>query len=514
MTSTAHPWQSVELTLRSAATAWANAYADCDVWAVFRHDDGTELRRPAFWDGGDIWRVRFAPTKPGRWRWTSASAPHDAGLAGRTGEIVAVEDEQLPKVDRFRRHGFWTIPSGGRNLRHADGTSALMVADTPWALPWRATLEQCEIYAADRAAKGFNAALLMSVQPDRGAVGPRDRTAPDGFDVGFEDLPDGHLLRLNPAYFQYLDGIAAILLRHGIAPVWQPVFHGFGWKGLGVAGLVVPAEEYARYCRYLVARYGAQPAMWLVAADGDGRAPGVDPGGWEIERWDAYGHPTGLHYAPHQEPFAYHDRPWLDFQWCQTGHTGEHLPNRVATMWERAPAKAVANGEPTYENIGRPGRAAGWWQGHEAWMNLCAGGTMGVVYGAGSLWQWRLTTTEEHPAWCMAEAASWREALDFAGSAHVGAMARILAGLELDGMAPDFLHCVARPALLVPRRLLIVYLHDGGLMRVARRPEDVPHFWRLFDAKTGDLLATGEGLEPFQTGDGPRVVVYTARPAA
>ncbi len=135
MTSTAHPWQSVELTLRSAATAWANAYADCDVWAVFRHDDGTELRRPAFWDGGDIWRVRFAPTKPGRWRWTSASAPHDAGLAGRTGEIVAVEDEQLPKVDRFRRHGFWTIPSGGRNLRHADGTSALMVADTPWALP-------------------------------------------------------------------------------------------------------------------------------------------------------------------------------------------------------------------------------------------------------------------------------------------------------------------------------------------------------------------------------------------
>ena len=39
MTSRAHPWQSIELALRSAATAWANAYADCDVWAVFRHDD-------------------------------------------------------------------------------------------------------------------------------------------------------------------------------------------------------------------------------------------------------------------------------------------------------------------------------------------------------------------------------------------------------------------------------------------------------------------------------------------
>jgi hypothetical protein len=51
---------------------------------------------------------------------------------------------------------------------------------------------------------------------------------------------------------------------------------------------------------------------------------------------------------------------------------------------------ASANGEPTYENGGRRGRAAGWWQGHEAWCNLCAGGSMGVVYGAGSLWQWRL----------------------------------------------------------------------------------------------------------------------------
>ena len=58
-------------------------------------------------------------------------------------------------------------------------------------------------------------------------------------------------------------------------------------------------------------------------------------------------------------------------------------------MWEKQPAKAIANGEPTYENIGAPGRAAGWWQGHEAWNNLTAGGTMGVVYGAGSLWQWR-----------------------------------------------------------------------------------------------------------------------------
>jgi uncharacterized protein DUF4038 len=45
---------------------------------------------------------------------------------------------------------------GGRNLIHADDTPVLLVADTAWSLPWRATEEQCRIYAADRRVKGFN----------------------------------------------------------------------------------------------------------------------------------------------------------------------------------------------------------------------------------------------------------------------------------------------------------------------------------------------------------------------
>ena len=52
-------------------------------------------------------------------------------------------------------------------------------------------MKQCEVYAHDRQAKGFNAVLLMSVQPDMDARGPRDRSADEGFDVGFEDLRAG-----------------------------------------------------------------------------------------------------------------------------------------------------------------------------------------------------------------------------------------------------------------------------------------------------------------------------------
>ncbi len=87
---------------------------------------------------------------------------------------------------------------------------------------------------------------------------------------------------MRPAYFQYLDQLVHILHQHQIAPILQPVFHGYGWKGLRVAGRTIPGDQYARYCRYLVARYGAAPAIYLVGADGYGKDPGVRPGGFAL----------------------------------------------------------------------------------------------------------------------------------------------------------------------------------------------------------------------------------------
>jgi hypothetical protein len=500
------PWQPVELVF-SSTQEFANPYTDVDVFVKFRHAQGMEIVRPAFWDGGGTWRVRFSsPLASGIWQWESLSAPQDPGLSGQRGELHVEASESK---NRFHRRGFWHIPPGCRNLYHADGTPALLVADTPWALPCRATVEQCQTYAQDRQAKGFNAALLMSVQPDRDARGPRSRTELDGFAVGFEDLPSGHINQLNVEYFQYLDKLANILVDHEIVPVWQPVFHGYGWKGLRVAGPVIQPQEYARYCRYLVARYGAMPAVWLVAADGDGYAPGVDPGGWEIERWDAYQHPTGIHYGPNRHPWAYQDRPWLDFQWCQTGHNGEHAPQRVAMMWEKRPVRAIANGEPTYENMGKAGRAAGWWQGHEAWSNLTAGGTMGVVYGAASLWQWRLSPTEQHQDWAIAAGASWREALEFEGSRYVGILSRVFEGLPFGEMQPDYHHTYGRAGLSVPGKLLVIYLPQGGGFEVVRT-DDVPAYYRVFDPRSGAEIGQGQGHGPIITDDGePRLVIFT-----
>ena len=109
----------------------------------------------------------------------------------------------------------------------------------------------------------------------------------------------------------------------------------------------------------------------------------------------------------------------------------------MATIWAQQPPKAVINVEPSYEHSGRRGVGEGWWQGHEAWSNVCAGATMGVGYGAASLWQWRLHPDEPgHAAYFLAADAGWREALGFEGSRYVGLVGKILDGLPLADAEP------------------------------------------------------------------------------
>ena len=236
---------------------------------------------------------------------------------------------------------------------------------------------------ADRQAKGFNAVLLMTVQPDMRAVGPRDRTADEGFDVGFEDLPTVTSASSNPGYFQHLRrpgrhpararhraGAAAGLLQGSAGRAWtSPARSSRRRSTRATAATSSPATAPGR-------------SIYLVGADGSGHEPQFPAGGAEMQTWDCYGQPTGIHYRPHADNRACQDADWLDFQWCQTGHGGEHVPERVADMWRNTPAKGVATASRPTRAPAAPAMRRGWWQGHEAWSNLCAGGTMGVVYGA------------------------------------------------------------------------------------------------------------------------------------
>ena len=465
------PWRTVELAFHSK-TQYKNPYVDIDLSVSFTSNQGDSLIRLAFWDGGSTWKVRFASPKPGvKWTWESISNnTRDSGLHGRSGSI------RVGQLLNHEEHGLLKMSRQGRNAVFHDGTPFFMVSGTAWAMPFRATLEQVEHYAKTRHDQGYNSTLLMSLQPDIKAEGPEGRNLVNAFERTFEDLHQGHINQLKPGYFQYLDSIVDILHENEIVPIFQPVFHGYGWKGLTTLGTKIEAEEYVRYCKYLLARYGSRPAIWLLSADNNGQDAGVKESGEMLEKWDCDGQPTGIHYNPFgiYEPewakdypdtkcmhydSSYQSADWLDFQWTQTGHKGLHDFSKVARMWKYKPAKGIANAEPTYEGMYNGTAGLDLWQMEEAWGNLMHGGTMGVFYGAAGLFQWKITPDEEGWQEWLNNDLSWEQALDLSGARYVGNVGKILSNFDPSDMEVIRLDTIQ--AIINTQNDLVAYLKPG-----------------------------------------------------
>lgn len=143
----------------------------------------------------------------------------------------------------------------------------------------------------------------------------------------------------------------------------------------------------------------------------------------------------------------------------------------------------MANGEPTYEGMGGGTVGLGWWQGHEAWLQLMHGGTMGVVYGAAGMWQWKLTGDEPGwPEWADA-GWSWREALELEGARYVGYVSRVFAGMPFADMAKHPELAEGHMLLAKPGTFYVSYLPEGGTISIEGVPAGLPLRW--FDPRRG-----------------------------
>ena len=250
------------------------------------------------------------------------------------------------------------------------------------------------------------------------------------------------------------------------------------------------------------------PALYLINLDGNALAPGVKPAGETIEKWDGYAQPVGLHYSPYDDWLAkwakdgdssccfhynrrYQDEKWLDFQWAQTGHDGLHLYHKVQRMFDNKPTKAGMNGESTYEGMGEGKLGLGWWQGEDAWNQLMHGGTMGVVYGAVSLWQWKITPDEPGwPEWTNAP-ISWRQALNFEGGKYVGLVSKAFKDFDFTDMERRWDLTEDNKPLLAKEGIFYVsYLNTGGDIKIKGVPVGLSYYW--FNPKTGAFENEGK----------------------
>jgi hypothetical protein len=156
-----------------------------------------------------------------------------------------------------------------------------------------------------------------------------------------------------------------------------------------------------QHWRYLIARWGAYPAIWCLAGEGTmpyylaadkARDQAMQKRGWtEMGRYvratDPFHHPITIHPSDSARNTV-EDASVLDFDMLQTGHSDRaSIPNTVKLVTASraaSPAMPVIDGEVCYEGILEQSRQEV--QRFMFWACMLSGAA-GHTYGANGIWQ-------------------------------------------------------------------------------------------------------------------------------
>ena len=339
-----------------------NPYLDVWVKAVFAGPSKI-ITLDGFWDGGNVWKIRFAPTEPGLWSYTTQS--NDPQLNGKNGQITALNSG---------REGFVVLdPDNAFAFGRSNGGQIFLMGDTFWngmsnvggILDYSTFKDYMDI----RAGQKFNfirsyvlAIYQSSVTPEHYNEGGR----------AFEPWdPDS----INPGYFKEVDRRIAYANSKGIA-----VHLLVGSDGTNMTGFFGWGNgKMERWVRYLAARYSAYDISWEGRAEYEEQGsvtPGYlalagNIGSW-IQTGDPYGHIQSMHTLDSNNELG--NENWLD--WIMHQSRDWLLITR-----DRSYGKPVMNEEFYYED----GIAEAAWPHHVDADTVRKGAWQVITHGASGL---------------------------------------------------------------------------------------------------------------------------------
>lgn len=285
-------WGHADVVLRGPADG--NPYIDVQLRAQFTQGDRT-IDVPGFWDGDDVYKVRFSPPHSGTWQYVTSS--NRAELDGQAGSLTVAEPSP-------GNHGpvqvFETF-----YLRHADGTPYHQFGTTCYA--WVHQTGELQQQTLDTlAASPFNK-IRFCVFPKSYTY---NQNEPEGF--AFARGADGtfDFSRPDPVFWRHFEQRILDLQGLGIEAdliLWHP-YDRWGFADMDKV-------EDDRYLRYCIARLGAfRNVWWSLANEYDFMTdrPKGHRGNKEWEDWDRF-FEILQNEDPHQRLRGIHNgRRWYD----------------------------------------------------------------------------------------------------------------------------------------------------------------------------------------------------------
>lgn len=489
---------------------YSNPATDVELTVEFTSPSGKVTSRWAFWDGGDVWRVRFSPDEVGGWTWESrCSDEKNRGLHGRRGSFKCVE---YTGPNSLRAKGPLKLSANRRYLVHSDGTPFFWLADTAWNGVLNAKPAHWDEYLLTRKTQGFTAVQFVATQ----------WRAYDG-EPAYTEKDD---IRINPEFFKRLDPQVKALNDAGL--VASPVMMwAVGGKD---PGHELSEKDAIALGRYILARWGAHNVVWILA--GDGVYLGERAGRWRNIGKAVFGdrpsrpatlHPTGSQWIAGE----FSAEPWYAIRGYQSAHREKKIEWLIfgppATDWNKPPILPVINLEPNYEAIlaydtRRPLDALA--VRRALYRSLLVSPTAGVTYGHHGVWYWT-----EKPEVPLAHdktgiALPWDEAIRSEGARSVEHLARLFNSLKWWTLVPDPVLVADQPTdpmSFVPAarsedgNFALIYLPRGGDIELYTGDLKQALDMRWFNPSTGKYFPGGkvhsDSLKMQSPGDGDWILV-------
>ncbi len=435
-------WQSTELcyhSVKSYATE-EKPWKTVQITAEFCSESGTKLVIPGFWDGGNVFKIRFAPTEQGEWKYVVKSSLPE--LEGEQGTICALPPEEGNPL--YTHGGFLKASENGRYITYTDGTPFFYLSDTLWFIPGTVKMppEVLKPCIEKRKQQGFTAIIIGYIE---GSPGKQIQEY-------YHKTGD-----IDPAFWKVADDCFRTILESGMTIVAQPM-----WADTETWPTDAEWEDLldymtARYCAWPI-HYGMGPEFdskpkqesglderslkmlgYLRGQDPYHRAYTTQPNPWNLDTtrkdWACPAVDVVALEGGHEDPWGIHTSYYKQAWEHERG--GRHTPLIILeTVWEGI----MRHQFPPHSAYTIR------YNMYRAFLSGC----MGMSYGANGLWYPRSTEDDDVYDRDWGVSPVWDVALQFPGADSMTVLKNLFANLKWWDICPLFDGGVPSPDIEPP----------------------------------------------------------------
>lgn len=486
-------WNRIDIKINSSIK-YNNPYKDVEIIGIFKHDN-IEIKLNAFWNDGNEWVLRFAPTKIGEWEYNVVCSDKSNKLSNTTGNIEVIPNESKTNIEK---HGFIKHSKNNRYFTYNDGTPFFWLGDTNWQAFNLVNYYDCNYpncncknqfrhILKNRKEKSFNV-YQTYFDTSNGNVQENDNMWLEKYN------------KINPKVFsKTIDKMFEDIIENDMI-----IALGFGLHY--VTPVQMNEEELKRFVDYIIARYSAYPIVWITGQEIDLEQEHNTYDIWkslakEVYLKDPYKHPITGHMFSHPRKIEdLNNQSWHSFWAIQSGHYGmAKIANKehYKYFYDLKPTKPILETEANYEDIKCSNRFNGYEAARVSAWKAIQSGCAGYTYGGNGIWACCYNTTNK--TFCLGDYSTepWYMGLDKPASFEMKYLREFYELVGFERLYPNYNYNIETMAVSsdTDNSTIVAYFYNESLdTGIIENMKNETYYSYWYNPLTGKFIKNEEAI--------------------